>query len=524
MTNHGPAKVLNVNDDAETRSAVSLHLRRAGFEVIEAATAAEALRLANDLPDVVVLAMSLPDENGFAVCKKLKENPDTARVAVLLTSSSFVSTPERVHGLEEGADGYLIEPIEAIELVATVRSLVRTKRAETQLGVLLERERVARERAEDASRAKDVFLAMISHELRTPLSAILGWTRLLRSGELDSERAAHALEAVERNANAQAQIVEDLLDVSRIVSGKLRIHREPMRLEDVVHRAADSVRPSLEAKQQTLALAIAPAAPMFFGDQARLEQVLWNLLSNAVKFTPAGGRIEVVLEVVGKGLRLLVHDTGKGIENGFLSRVFTRFEQENGGFDREHGGLGLGLAIARHIVEAHEGTIVATSAGEGHGATFVVDLPQTIEASTPSVRHPADAPANADDLAGVRVLVVDDEHDARELARIVLERAGCIVDEAASVEEALDVFATSPPLVLVSDIGMPKQDGYALVRAVRAMPSVAKTPAAAVTAYAGVEDRRAALEAGFQFHVAKPIEPGALVRVVRDLVRLAHTG
>ena len=389
----------------------------------------------------------------------------------------------------------------------------------------------ARRAAEDANRIKDEFLATLSHELRTPLTAILGWSNMLLGGRLDPAASERALHIVERNARAQVQLIDDLLDIGRIITGKLRLEVRPVELAAVVEAAADAVRPAAEAKNIRLQVLLDSAAGAVSGDAERLQQVVWNLLSNAVKFTPKDGRVQVKLERVNSHVEISVTDTGRGIRAEFLPHVFDRFRQADQTSTRTHGGLGLGLSIVRQLVELHGGTIGVDSPGEDQGATFTVALPQLItrhEAGTPERRHPTkhhtfggtipfDCPPQLD---GLRVLVVDDEEDTRDLLRAVLERCGSHVTVAASVREALAAIEAAAPEVLVSDIGMPEEDGYALIERVRARERARVTnriPAIALTAYARVEDRVRAMQAGFQVHVPKPIEPVELAAVVASL-------
>ncbi|HEU4539170.1 MAG TPA: ATP-binding protein, partial [Polyangiaceae bacterium] len=369
-----------------------------------------------------------------------------------------------------------------------------------------------RRRAEEAARAKEEFLAVVSHELRTPLNAMLGWASMLREGELGEAERARALEIVERNARAQAKLIEDLLDVSRIVSGKLRLEPGPLDLAAVVASAVDAVRPAAEAKGVRLELASGPAEAPCDGDASRLQQVVLNLASNAVKFTPPDGRVRVALAREGAHFCLRVEDTGHGIAPSFLPHVFERFRQQDGSATRAQGGLGLGLAIVKSLVELHGGTVGAESEGEGRGAAFVVRIPAAGPPEGPPSR-PEGAGGRRPGLAGLRVLVVDDEEDARELVRALLERVAIDVRLAASAEEALRLVRELRPDALVSDVGMPGEDGYALVRKLRALPPSegGRTPALALTAYAGPDDRQRALLAGFSMHLPKPVEPADLL-------------
>ena len=386
----------------------------------------------------------------------------------------------------------------------------------------VERDRVvALERERDANRLKDEFLATLSHELRTPMNAVLGWARVLRSTAADEPTRERGLESIERNARAQARLIEDLLEISRIVTGKLRLQVREVDLAAIVDTAVDIVKPAALAKRLRLDAAVEVRPAMTLGDPDRLQQVIWNLLSNAVKFTPPDGQVNVRLARK-NGLVLTVQDSGSGIEPKFLPHVFDAFRQADGSATREHGGLGLGLAIARQLVEAHGGTIEARSAGKDRGAVFEVFLPSVIESHQP-VRASTDAGGEAVDsslLTGVDVLVVDDDEDARLLLQMTLTGYGAVVTTAASAREALAAIERSVPHVVLSDIGMPHEDGYDLLRRLRARSpeNGGAIPAIAVTAYASAADRSSTQAAGYQAHVAKPFEPGDVARLVRRLV------
>jgi signal transduction histidine kinase len=398
---------------------------------------------------------------------------------------------------------------------------------------LLDSERRAREDAERSNRAKDEFLSTISHELRTPLNAVLGWARMLSQGRegkaCPEDVLQRGLETIERNAVAQAQLIEDLLDVSRITTGKLRLDLQPLALTQVVEAAVESVRPAANAKEQQIHCVLDSDGSIVTGDAGRLQQVVWNLLNNAIKFTPKRGKIRVELRRVDAHVELSIVDTGQGIHRTFLPHVFERFEQQDPSATRRHGGLGLGLAISKHIVELHGGTIRADSNGEGTGATFVVGLPSTVSGESVSgKRSPLDddlGPKYAPELEGLKVLVVDDDPDARELVGFVLGKCGADPTLVASAFEGLASIERSPPDVLLSDVGMPGEDGYGFIRRVRALPRDrgGQTPAAVLTAYARAEDRRRALNAGYQMYVTKPIVPAELVAIVVALARVAAT-
>ncbi|HSK78183.1 MAG TPA: ATP-binding protein [Thermoanaerobaculia bacterium] len=391
---------------------------------------------------------------------------------------------------------------------------------------LLAAEREARAAAEAAGVMKDEFLATLSHELRTPLNAIVGWARLLRSGTLDAERTARALETIERNAHSQSRLIEDLLDVSSIISGKMSLEVRPIQLAPVLDAALDAVRPAAEAKAIRLERSLTPEAVMIQGDPDRLQQVVWNLLANGVKFTPEGGSVRVSLERRGQRAVVAVSDTGRGIEPEFLPHVFEPFRQADGSITRSHGGLGLGLAIVKRLVELHGGTAMAESPGPGEGSTFVVQLPLRAELSERRARDGGRSSGEngglqcPPQLHGLRILVVDDEPDARELLLTLLRDCGAQVETVPSVRDALGIFPRLRPEVLISDIAMPDEDGYDLIRQVRMLPAGAggRIPAVALSAYARAEDRRRAFLAGFNMYVAKPVDPEELLIVVASLV------
>ena len=409
------------------------------------------------------------------------------------------------------------------------RHLAEAKRQQIQeeRELLLVSEQEARRIAETANSLKDEFLATLSHELRTPLNAILGWSQILRSRALDREESEKALATIERNARAQNQLIDDLLDVSRIITGKLRLDVRPVDLSGVIKAAVEAARPAAEAKSIRLQTLLDPQAELISGDPDRLQQIVWNLLSNAIKFTPKNGRVQVRLERVNSHLEIVVSDTGKGIEPEFLQHVFDRFRQADQTSTRAFGGLGLGLAIVRQLVELHGGQASVASAGEGQGSTFTVSLPflplrnDERRGTEPKVHpkaatgKPLDCPQELEELS---VLVVDDEPDARDLIKAVLKDCGAKVTIAASASEALEHLAQNSFDVLITDIGMPEEDGYALIKKLRAHDGEqSKIPAVALTAYARAEDRVLALRSGFQMHIAKPVEPAELIAVVANL-------
>ncbi|HEY0005678.1 MAG TPA: ATP-binding protein [Pyrinomonadaceae bacterium] len=400
---------------------------------------------------------------------------------------------------------------------------------------LLVREQMARVEAESANRLKDEFLATVSHELRTPLTAIMGWTHMLRKGRLDDSTAAHALGTIERNARSQAQLVEDILDVSRVITGKLRLNIGPVDAASVINAAIDSVQLAADSKGIQLEVRLDPSARHVAGDASRLQQLVWNLLSNAIKFTPNGGRVEVRLERVGSNVQIRISDTGEGISPEFLPFIFDRFRQADGSTTRRHGGLGLGLAIVRHLVELHGGTVRADSPGEGEGTTFTISLPlaparKRLESSEEEREA---AWLNEDEAArvkplptldGVRVLLVDDDPDILQVLTTVLTDQKAKVEAASSAAEALELLQWYEPDVLVSDLAMPERDGYALISEVRAMEAASgkQIPAVALTAYVRVEDRAHALNAGFNMFVPKPVEPDELITAIANLAEPAR--
>jgi PAS domain S-box-containing protein len=432
--------------------------------------------------------------------------------------------------------------------VAIQRDVTDRVKIDHQRDLELESERLAREDAERIGRLKDEFLSTLSHELRTPLNAILGWAQLLNSGRLSEEERKKAAETVERNARMQSQLIDDLLDMSRILNGGVRLDMIPLQVAGVVEAAFQSVAPTAAARSVKLELLPSRAASLVVGDPVRLKQVVWNLISNAVKFTPAGGSVRVVLEPAGADLAIRVSDTGAGIEPGFLPHVFERFRQADASTTRRHGGLGLGLSIVKQLVELHGGTVEVYSAGLGKGSTFSVRLPvsQHTAGSIPPPTVPvtqaaaldtmvddAGLPERADvggmvvcDLHGIEVMIVDDEADARAYLRNLLEQVGASVVEAASAPAAIEMLSKRPPAVILSDIGMPETDGYDLMRQIRTRTNDAErnVPAIALTAFARAEDRRRALLAGYQSHLAKPVDAVDLIVEIASLCGRAKAG
>ena len=434
---------------------------------------------------------------------------------VPLVDGSEVWISAKGHGIYDEKDT-------VVGMLGFVQDISQRKAAEVEL------ERLYRQ-AEESSRLKEEFLATISHELRTPLSAILGWARMLRLGQLSPENTEKALDTIERNARAQAQLVDDLLDVSRIITGKLRMDVRPADPGSFIDAAVESVRPAAEAKGVRIQKVMDTGAVSIPGDPVRLQQIVWNLLSNAIKFTPRGGHVQIRSERVNSHLEIVVSDTGQGISADFLPHVFDRFRQADQKTSRQHGGMGLGLAIVRHLVELHGGMVSATSPGEGQGATFTVKLPITplyqVDSSGsrvhPAARELLPADVGTDRLDGLTILVVDDEVDTRDLLKQGLEYCGAKVRVAGSTSEAVESLIASVPDVLISDIGMPGSDGYDLIRQVRGLPAASggRVAAVALTAYTRTEDRLHALRAGYDMHVPKPVELAELVAVAASVVR-----
>jgi PAS domain S-box-containing protein len=663
METEKPTIILNVDDFEAGLYAKSRALRLAGFEVYEAMTGEDALRLAYELkPQIALLDVHLPDISGLEVCRRMKTDPSTASIVVIQTSATFTDGSDRVRGLEGGADAYLTEPIEATELIANVRAMLRMRSAEQRLrereawlttvmsgigdaviatdvegrvtlinpvaqtlaglieaeaidrpltevfpiineqtrqpsenpvvsvlrkghsadladhtlliardgretpvdgsaapikddrenliGVVLvfrditERKRVektreqlfgyeqearreaelARSRAEEASRSKDEFLAMVSHELRTPLNHILGWVTMLRSGKLQPDKALKAFDTVEQNVRAQGRLIDDLLDVSRIISGKLLIEPSRIEIAEVVEAAAESIGPVAKEKGVNFKMILDPEAGMISGDPDRLQQAIWNLLTNAVKFTPEGGHVELRLARENSQIEITVSDDGQGISPDFLPHVFDRFRQQDATTGRRHGGLGLGLAIVRHLVELHGGSVRVESEGEGRGATFTITLPgAAAHVAAPGSAHGGliidKSHPGLPSLNGVRVLLVDDLEDARDLVTLALVSHGAEVRAAASAAEGLSMLGEWRPDVILSDLAMPGEDGYAFIRKVRKLSeeSGGTIPAATLTAYVGSKEYRKSLEAGYQAHITKPVEWAELVLIVANL-------
>jgi signal transduction histidine kinase len=515
-----PLKLLLVDDDDLDRLAVRRALAQAGVnaQIEEHAGRDQALAaLEHDHFDCVLLDYQLPGSNGIETLTAIRAAGHRVPV-VALTGQGDEELAVAL--MKAGAADYLNKNALAPErLERSLRYAMALHRADEERRLLLVREQRAREQAQAANQAKDEFLATLSHELRTPLNAILGWAKLLAGGHLDTDATKRAIEIIERNTRVQAQLIEDLLDISRIITGKLHLDFRTVPIRTVVEGALESVRHQAEAKQLSLDIDTGREGESLLCDPARMQQVIWNLLSNAIKFTPEGGRVELSVSRDEEHLVIAVSDSGIGIAPAFLPYVFDRFRQQDAASTREHGGLGLGLSIVRHLVELHGGSIEARSEGQGRGATFVVRVPVAMIHSAPAddgmeVSNIEGLPR----LDGLTVLVVDNEPDARSLVAAVLENCGARVVATESTAAAMSVLEREVPDVLLSDIAMPVEDGYVLIRKVRTLPDDRRNiPAAALTAFANATDRARTLLAGYQAHVPKPVEPSELAVVVASL-------
>jgi signal transduction histidine kinase len=518
--------ILNVDDTEAMRYQKTRVLRAAGYEVVEADTGAKALQLVRELsPDLVLMDVRLPDMSGIEACRHIKNDPVTRTIPVIQISATFVTEKDQQSGLLGGANIYLTEPLEAKVLETVVSTLLQLHRTEAGLRETVKREQVARAQAEEATRLKDEFLANLSHELRTPMNIIIGWAHLLRNGPLTDEQKVRAAEAIERAARSQAQLIEDLLDVSRIVTGKFRMEMQDVKIGLVLKSAVDSLRMVASAKQIIVTLTQEASDVVIKGDPDRLQQVFWNLLSNAVKFTPANGCVDVRMHSTETDVIVTVTDTGVGISSDFLPHVFDRFRQADSTSTRQHTGMGLGLAIVRHVIELHGGTARAESAGPDSGSSFMVSLPlpNTDETgthrATPAV---VTLPAQPNAQAGQwRVLLVEDDADAREVTITGLEKAGFVLRAVGSAQAALTLLDEWVPDVIVSDIGLPGVDGYEFMRLLRSRPPErgGRVAALALTAFARLEDAVRARASGYQGHLAKPISPEDLAAAVAKLPR-----
>ena len=523
------ARLLVVDDEESLRITTAAILEQEGYTVDTAASGDEAIDLLGKSDyDLVLTDLHMEGGDGLSVLNQIKRQAPLT-ISVVLTG--FASVESAISALQEGAYDYLIKPCDIESMKHTIRRGVEHRRlmlAEQkaradlqQLNLDLE-QRIEERTAEltrlnvelaEANRAKDVFLATLSHELRTPLTPVVGWIKLLRSGSLDEKSVAQALDAIERNAWLQSRLIDDLLDTSRIATGKLHFEPKPTDLNVAVKAATDTVRTSAAGRNIELSVSLHPASLIVMGEPVRLQQIAWNLVSNAIKFTDPGGKVTVKTGVDGKQAYLTVTDTGIGIEPEFLPHVFDRFRQADGSTSRRHGGLGLGLAIADALAKLHGGRLEAQSAGVGHGASFTVriDLALTGNVVAEIVEEKVHS------LAGLDVLLVEDSDDTLVLLSTMLRREGAIVTTAASAAEALNLAITKIPNLIVSDIGMPDIDGYQLLEQLRMVPGLGEIPAIAISGYASEEDRERALAVGYLALVAKPIDADVLFGLIQDL-------
>ncbi|MBD2597522.1 response regulator [Nostoc spongiaeforme FACHB-130] len=507
------ARILLVDDNADMRDYVQrlLSLR---YEVATAADGVAALEsIRQKKPDILITDIMMPKLDGFGLLQALRANPDTRTLPIILLSAR-AEEESCIAGLTNGADDYLIKPFSAKELLARVEANLKMAQIRQEVANYEQRLRLE---AESANRVKDEFLAILSHELRSPLNPILGWSRLLQTHKLNPSKTAEALATIERNAKLQTQLIDDLLDVSRILRGKLNLNVAPVDLLFIIESAMETMQTAAVAKSIVIQTNLEQVGQVA-GDSARLQQIVWNLLSNAIKFTPENGRVSIDLQQVGKYAQITVSDTGKGIEPEFLPFVFDYFRQADASITRKFGGLGLGLAIVRHLVELHGGTVNAASLGEGLGATFTVMLP-LLPVQSQKLQENKSSHLELD-LTGVRVLVVEDDLDSREFLVFVLEQYGAKVMAAENAAACFEILPEFQPDVLISDIGMPVEDGYSLIRRIRKLPASqgGKISAIALTAYAKTEDSQQALAAGFQTHLPKPIEPTLLAKAIINLL------
>jgi two-component system, sensor histidine kinase len=517
--NQRPPVVLNVNDSEAARYMTSLMLRRAGFEVLEAHDGNAALALAEKLPDVVVLDVRLPDIDGFEVCRRIRANPKTARLKVLHTSATFVTLDKKVQGLEVGADGYLSQPFEMQELIATVQSLIRLSRAELGL----------HERAEqllEASRRKDEFLAMLAHELRNPLSAINACLPLLTQREAANDRESRARDIVERQVLHLGKLVDDLLDVARVTQGKIELHPVVVDLGRLLERVATGARETKASqRQQTVSLELRTAGPMLIhGDPTRLEQIFTNLLDNASKYTDSGGHIDVVAETYREAdrmwLRIIVKDSGIGMAPDSLSTIFGLFSQADVAIDRSRGGLGIGLTLVRTLVELHGGKVRASSGGLGTGSQFEVVLPIL---ATDRREPTATAREREASMVPRRILVVEDNNDVRDGLVELCQMWGHEVLTASDGAAGLQIALEQRPDIAFVDIGLPALDGYEVARRIRTEADGKDLLLVALTGYGSREQKARAIDSGFDHHLVKPVDTKQIHDFVADIAHARET-
>ena len=568
-----PVQILIVDDHRDNLLALEALLLPLGHRILQAESGCAALKvLLQEEVALMLLDVTMPDVDGYGVAELIRGRPANRDTPIIFITANPTSASAAFKGYSVGAVDYIFKPLSTDVLISKVNifvdlyrrsralrgqaedlrrahdaldlrvrerteQLARTnqrlkaviaqrRRAEAERAELLRREQSARREAERVNRMKDEFLATLSHELRTPLNAILGWAQLLETGQLDPERLQRAVGVIKNNAFAQKQLIEDILDVSRIVNGKMVLNLSSVDIRKVIASAFDALRPAAEAKRITITTDT-PALPETCGDRDRLQQIVWNLLSNAIKFTERDGLVDVRVQHLGSDLRIVVSDNGRGIAPAFLPHIFDRFSQADSSMTRTHGGLGLGMAIVRHLVELHGGTVHAESEGEHRGATFAVTLPirayeKPAEPSLPTPRRRTEEEvpwAELPSLDGVSVLVVDNELDARQIAAAVLVQKGASVTEASSADEALELVTRSPFDLIVSDIAMPVTDGYEMMRRLRQGASGRLIPAIALTACVAPDDIAMALSVGYQRYVPKPLSAAALIQTAAELAR-----
>jgi len=549
VTTKEPVNILLVDDDVGKVLSYESILAGMGENLIRANSAREALdHLLKTEIAVVLVDVCMPELDGFELAAMIRNHPRFEKTAIILVSAVLVDDANRLKGYGAGAVDYVSVPIVPEILRAKVavfadlyrktgelqrlnRELERRVSERTsEIKAALEQAEAAQREAETADRLKDEFLATLSHELRTPLSAIMGWAHLLQADGLDKATQKKGVETIRRNAQAQAQLISDILDVSRIIAGKLRLHREPVRLHAVLQAVLDTLRPAALAKDIRLEARLSDADEFVLADSTRLNQVIWNLVSNAIKFSPREGTVIVSLDAVGSHFEIKVEDRGPGINPQFLPHIFDRFRQADSSSTRPQQGLGLGLAIVKHLVTLHDGSVEASNREEGAGAIFKVILPRHVPAISNagtgegiiSRIDEASGPGSMPSLNGVDVLIVDDDADGRDIAATILERCGAETRVAGSASEAMEIISRDPPDVLLTDLEMPGEDGYSLLRQVRDLPTErsARMPVAAFTAYASGQDRLKVLDAGFQLHLAKPAQPVELALTVARLAQM----
>jgi signal transduction histidine kinase len=568
-----PVQILIVDDHRDNLLALEALLLPLGYRILQAESGCAALKvLLQEEVALMLLDVTMPDVDGYGVAELIRGRPANRDTPIIFITANPNSASAAFKGYSLGAVDYIFKPMSTDVLISKVNVFIdlyrrsrvlrsqteelrrahdaldvrvrerteqlaranqrlksviaQRRRAEAERAELLRREQHARREAERVNRMKDEFLATLSHELRTPLNAMLGWAQLLETGQLDSERLQRAVGVIKNNAFAQKQLIEDILDVSRIVNGKMVLNLSSVDIRQVIASAFDALRPAAEAKRITITTDV-PDVPETCGDRDRLQQIVWNLLANAIKFTERDGRVDIRVEHVGSDLRIVVSDNGRGIAPAFLPHIFDRFSQADSSVTRTHGGLGLGMAIVRHLVELHGGTVHAESEGENRGATFAVTLPirayeKPAEPSLPTPRRQTEEEvpwAELPALDGLSVLVVDNELDARQIAAAVLLQKGARVTEAASADEALELVARSPFDLIVSDIAMPVTDGYEMMRKLRQEANGRLIPAIALTACVAPDDIAMALSVGYQRYVPKPLSAAALIQTAAELAR-----